>query len=236
MYPELLKLGPVTIYSFGLMAAIGFLMGGYLLEKEMVRIGKDKELAGSIILSALIGGIVGAKAYYLVINPQLLEHDLWGAVFSGAGLVWYGGLIGGTLSVTWWIRRKNLPFLLVADLMGPLLLMGQGFGRVGCFLAGDGDYGPPSDLPWAIAFPDGVVPTEVPVHPTMVYDFILLFSLFFVLWKLRLRNYKRGTIFGIFAVFMGAERFFTEFWRLEPKYIFGIFSEAQMISIILFGH
>ncbi len=182
MYPELLKLGPVTIYSFGLMAAIGFLMGGYLLEKEMVRIGKDKELAGSIILSALIGGIVGAKAYYLVINPQLLEHDLWGAVFSGAGL----------------------------------------------------DYGPPSDLPWAIAFPDGVVPTEVPVHPTMVYDFILLFSLFFVLWKLRLRNYKRGTIFGIFAVFMGAERFFTEFWRLEPKYIFGIFSEAQMISIILF--
>ena len=157
MYPELFTIGPVTIYSFGLMAALGFLTAGFLLERELTRVGRDKEMAGSIIIAALIGGIIGSKIYYLIENPHLLSQDFWGSVFSGAGLVWYGGLIGGFLAVVWWIRRKGLPFLLVADLMGPLLLMGQGFGRVGCFLAGDGDYGPPSDVPWAIAFPNGVV-------------------------------------------------------------------------------
>jgi len=234
MYPELLKLGPVTIYSFGLMAAIGFLLGGFLLEKQLARVGRNKDLAGSIIIAALIGGIVGSKIYYLIENPELLEHDFIGAVFSGAGLVWYGGLIGGFLAVTWWIHKKELPFLLVGDLMAPLLLMGQGFGRVGCFLAGDGDYGPPSDVPWAMAFPDGVVPTTVPVHPTPVYDFLLLFTLFFILWSLRKKNFKRGTIFGLFGVFMGVERFFTEFWRTNPNVLFDAFSLAQVLSVLLF--
>jgi phosphatidylglycerol:prolipoprotein diacylglycerol transferase len=234
MYPELFTIGPVTIYSFGLMAALGFLTAGFLLEKELARVGRDKEQAGSIIIAALIGGIVGSKIYYLIENPHLITQDFWGSVFSGAGLVWYGGLIGGFLAVTWWINRKGLPFLLVADLMGPLLLMGQGFGRVGCFLAGDGDYGPPSDVPWAIAFPNGVVPTEVPVHPTMVYDFLLLFTLFFILWSLRKKNFERGTIFGLFAIFMGSERFFTEFWRTDPKILLDTFSMAQILSAFLF--
>jgi len=233
MYPELFTIGPVTIYSFGLMAALGFLTAGFLLERELTRVGRDKEMAGSIIIAALIGGIVGSKIYYLIENPHLLSQDLWGSVFSGAGLVWYGGLIGGFLAVVWWIRRKGLPFLLVADLMGPLLLMGQGFGRIGCFLAGDGDYGPPSDVPWAIAFPNGVVPTEVPVHPTMVYDFLLLFTLFFILWSLRKKNFKQGTIFGLFAIFMGCERFFTEFWRVDPNILFDTFSLAQVLSVLL---
>ena len=233
MYPELFTIGPVTIYSFGLMAALGFLTAGFLLERELARVGRDKELAGSIIIAALIGGIIGSKIYYLIENPHLLSQDFWGSVFSGAGLVWYGGLIGGFLSVVWWIRRKGLPFLLVADLMGPLLLMGQGFGRVGCFLAGDGDYGPPSDVPWAIAFPNGVVPTEVPVHPTMVYDFILLFTLFFILWSIRKKNFLPGTIFGFFAIFMRSERFFTEFWRTDPNILFDTFSLAQVLSVLL---
>ena len=234
MYPELIKIGPVTIYSFGLMAAFGFFISGLLLEKELVRIGREKELAGSIIIAALIGGIVGSKIYYLLQYPELLKEDFFGNVFSGAGLVWYGGLIGGTLSVTWYIRRKNLPFLLVADLMAPLLLFGQGMGRIGCFLAGDGDYGPPADVPWAMSFPNGVVPTNELVHPTPLYDTLLLFSLFALLWSLRKKNYKRGTIFGLFGILMGVERFFTEFWRTDPKYIFGSLSEAQFISIFLF--
>jgi phosphatidylglycerol:prolipoprotein diacylglycerol transferase len=233
MFPELLKIGPITIYSYGLMAAIGFLLGGYLLERELQRVGRNRELAGSIIISAIIGGIVGSKIYFLIQNPGLLEDDFFGTVFSGAGLVWYGGAIGGLLTVAWWIQRKGLPFLLVADLMGPLLLLGQGIGRIGCFLSGDGCYGPPTDLPWGIAFPNGVVPTHEPVHPTPLYDTILLVSLFFVLWSLRKRNFKSGTVFGLFAVFMGIERFITEFWRRDPKYILGIISEAQLISVLL---
>ena len=174
MYPEILKIGPITIYSYGLMAAIGFLLCGYLLERELARVGRKRELAGSIIISAIIGGIVGSKIYYLFQNLDLVKDDFFGTVFSGAGLIWYGGLIGGFLAVTWWIRRKELPFLLVADLMGPLLLLGQGLGRVGCFLSGDGCYGPPSDVPWAMAFPNGVVPTYENVHPTPLYDTLFL--------------------------------------------------------------
>ena len=234
MYPEILKIGPVTVYSYGLMAALGFLLGGYLLERELKRVGKNKELAGSIIIAAIIGGIVGSKIYYLIQNPHLLHQDFFGSVFSGAGLIWYGGIIGGTLTVTWWIRRKGLPFLLVADLMAPLLLLGQGMGRMGCFLSGDGCYGPPSDVPWAMTFPNGVVPTTVPVHPTPLYDTILLVTLFFILWSLRKKNFKPGTFFGIFGIFMGLERFVTEFWRTDPKYILGFLSEAQLISILLF--
>jgi phosphatidylglycerol:prolipoprotein diacylglycerol transferase len=234
MYPELLKIGPVTIYSYGLMAALGFLLGGYLLERELQRVGKNKELAGSIIIAAIIGGIVGSKIYYLIQNPHLLHDDFLGSVFSGAGLIWYGGVIGGTLTVAWWIKRKGLPFLLVADLMAPLLLLGQGMGRVGCFLSGDGCYGPPADVPWAMSFPNGVVPTTVPVHPTPLYDTTLLVILFFIMWSIRKKNFKPGTLFGLFGVFIGAERFITEFWRTDPKYILGFLSEAQTISILLF--
>jgi len=234
MFPEILKLGPVTIYSYGLMAALGFLLCGYLLELELLRVGRDRELAGSIIIAAIIGGIAGSKIYYLIQNPDLLIQDFWGNVFSGAGLVWYGGAIGGLLAVTWWIRRKKLPFLLVADLMGPLLLLGQGMGRIGCFLSGDGCYGPPSDVPWAMAFPKGVVPTLERVHPTPLYDTLFLTTLFLILWSVRKNNFKPGTMFGLFAICMGIERFITEFWRTDPKYIFGFMSEAQLISIILF--
>jgi len=234
MFPEILKIGPITIYSYGLMAALGFLLCGYLLERELIRIGHKKELAGSIIIAAIIGGIVGSKIYYLIQNPALVKQDFWGTVFSGAGLVWYGGVIGGFLAVTWWIRKKGLPFLVAGDLITPLLLLGQGIGRIGCFLSGDGCYGPPSDVPWAMAFPNGVVPTTVPVHPTPLYDTILLVSLFLILWSIRKKNFKPGTLFGLFGVFLGTERFITEFWRTDPKYIFGILSEAQFLSIILF--
>ena len=234
MYPELFSIGPFTIYSYGLMAAIGFLLCGYLLERELARVGKNKELAGSIIISAIIGGIVGSKIYFLIENPGLLQDDFFGTVFSGAGLVWYGGLIGGFLAVVWWIRRKGLPFFLVADLVGPLLLMGQAMGRVGCFLSGDGCYGPPADVPWAMSFPNGVVPTTELVHPTPLYDVILLMSFFLLLWFLRKINFRPGTLFGLFGVFMGIERFFTEFYRTNPKTVLGVFSQAQFISILLF--
>ena len=234
MYPEILKIGPLTIYSYGLMAALGFLLAGFLLEREFVRVGRKKELAGTIIIAAMIGGIVGSKIYFLIENPSLLKEDFFGSVFSGAGLVWYGGLLGGLLAVTWWIKKKGIPFLLVADLLAPLLLLGQGMGRIGCFLAGDGCYGPPSDVPWAMAFPNGVIPTMQRVHPTPLYDAILLISLFFVMWFIRKKAFKPGTLFGIFGMFMGTERFFTEFFRTNPRDIFGMLTQAQFFSIVLF--
>jgi phosphatidylglycerol:prolipoprotein diacylglycerol transferase len=232
MWPELLHIGPISVYSFGLMAALAFLSAGYLLEKQLQRVGYNKEMAGPMVIAALIGGILGAKIYFFIQHPEYLQVNLLSALFSGEGLVWYGGLIGGFLLVSWYVKHKKLNYLLMADLIAPLLLLGQGIGRIGCFLSGDGDYGPPSDVPWAMAFPNGVVPTDVPVHPTPLYDTLLLLTLFTILWKLRKKKFSHGTHSALFLVFIGTERFITEFWRREPKYIIDIFSEAQLISLI----
>lgn len=232
MWPEILRIGPVTIYSFGLMAALAFLTTGYLLEKQMLRVGYKKEMAGPIVIAALIGGIAGSKIYFFLQHPAYLKQNVIAAVFSGEGLVWYGGLVGGFLLVSWYVIHKKLNYRLMADLIAPLLLLGQGIGRIGCFLSGDGDYGPPSDVPWAMAFPNGVVPTDIPVHPTPLYDTLFLFTLFLILWRLRKRKFVHGTHFSLFLIFIGIERFITEFWRREPKYVFDTFSEAQIISLI----
>jgi phosphatidylglycerol:prolipoprotein diacylglycerol transferase len=237
VWPELLRIGPVTIYSFGLMTALAFLSTGYLLEKQLARVGYAKDLAGPMVIMALVGGVLGAKIYFFIEHPQYLKQDLFHAVFSGEGLVWYGGLAGGFLLVSWYVIHKQLNYLRVADLIAPLLLLGQAIGRIGCFLSGDGDYGPPSDVPWAMAFPDGVVPTEVAVHPTPIYDTVLLLTLFLILWRLRKKAYPAGTHSGLFLIFIGTERFTTEFWRTSDKYIFNALSEAQCISLfaILLG-
>jgi len=232
MWPEILHIGPVTVYSFGLMAALAFLSTGYLLEKQLQRAGYNRDMAGPMVIAALLGGILGAKIYFFIQHPEYLQVNLLSALFSGEGLVWYGGLIGGFLLVSVYVRHKKLNWLLMADLIAPLLLLGQGIGRIGCFLSGDGDYGPPSNVPWAMTFPNGVVPTDIPVHPTPLYDTLFLFTLFAILWKLRKKKFITGTHSGLFLVFIGIERFTTEFWRREPKYVFDFISEAQLVSLI----
>ena len=125
-----------------------------------------------------------------------------------------------------------MPYWRVADVVGLLLLLGQAFGRMGCFLAADGDYGPPTDLPWAMSFPKGVVPTDVAVHPTPLYDIALLLLFFALLWPLRKRNFVPGTYFGLYLIAVGVERFITEFWRTTPQ-VFGWMTLAQIISVVL---
>ena len=114
---------------------------------------------------------------YFVESPILF-------LLSGSGWVWYGGVIGGALAVAWWARRNGLPILAIADITVPALAIGLGLGRVGCHLSGDGDYGVPTDLPWGMAFPNGVVPTDVPVHPVPVYEMITCFTLAAYLWRI----------------------------------------------------
>lgn len=254
MFPKLFEIGPLTIHSFGVMAALGFLAGGYLLEKEFVRTKLPKDDAGLLVLAAFLGGMIGAKLYFLIEHPYLLKEDFWGNVFSGAGLVWYGGFIGGFAAVVALTLQRKLPLLHIADLFAPVLALGQAFGRMGCFLSGDGDYGPPSDLPWAMRFTKGVVPTrnnaelqnlyaqmhpntpipdDIAVHPTMLYDLVILLISFAILWRLRRRAWPTGTRFALYLMLIGAGRFFTEFWRMTPKHHLGLLSDAQLISLLL---
>jgi len=212
---------------------LGLLIPTLIMRGEFRRNRIDPEISGTIAVAAMIGGLIRARLYYIIERwPEFLQ-DPKSFIFTGAGLVWYGGFIGGFLAVAWVIRHSTLSFWKTADLIAPLLLLGQAFGRMGCFLSGDGDYGPPADVPWAMAFPRGVVPTEVPVHPTPLYDIILLMTFFLILWKMRRRPFVPGTMLGLYLIAVGVERFITEFWRTTPKIAFGWMSLAQIISLAM---
>jgi len=212
------------------MLATAFITVVFVLQYELKRRGFVAELAGSIVMAAAIGGIVGAKIYSALLDGAINIHEL----FSTAGLVWYGGLIGGCIAVTVVVVRSANPYLPTIDIIGPTLLLGYGIGRIGCLLAGDGDYGPPSDLPWAMAFPNGTVPTDVPVHPTPIYESLMSFAFFGLLWSQRRRfEDVPGTTFGLSLILLGVERFIAEFWRITPR-VLGWMTAAQIFSIIAF--
>ncbi len=232
MIPILFKIGPIRVGSYGLMMALAFLTTGWLLQREFVRKKFPGDWAYTIVTAAAIGGIVGARLYFIFEHWGMFLRDPLGLIFTGSGLTWYGGLIGGVAAVIWVVHRFSASNLEVLDLVAPLVLLGYGIGRIGCLLAGDGDYGPPTNLPWGMAFPHGLVPTTVPVHPTPLYDTLLSWALFAVLWKWRKRPHPPGFMISGMLVFYGIERFITEFWRTTPKILFGWMSMAQILSIV----
>ena len=230
MYPTIVDFGPVGIHSYGLMLATAFIAVVFVLQYELKRRGFVAELASTIIMAAALGGIVGAKLYSALLDGSISVRGL----FSTSGLVWYGGFIGGGLAVTIVVLRSPNPFFATVDIIGPTIILGYGIGRIGCLLAGDGDYGPPSDLPWAMAFPNGTVPTDVPVHPTPIYESLMSFAFFGILWSQRRRfENPPGTTFGISLMLLGVERFIAEFWRVTPR-VLGWMSAAQIFSIVAF--
>jgi len=232
MLPIILKLGRINIYSYGLMLALGFIITGIIFRKELKRVGINVDLADSVIIAALLGGIFGAKVYSVIEGIREYGLSSLKDFFSGAGLVWYGGLIGGTIAVLVTIKLKHYPILPIIDLIAPLLILGYGIGRMGCFLSGDGDYGPPSDLPWAMAFPNGTVPTTERVHPTPLYEIIMSLIAFAYLWKIRKKTRGPGYMFGMFLILSGTERFIAEFWRITAKVLFDVISVAQIIGVL----
>ncbi|HEX9653570.1 MAG TPA: prolipoprotein diacylglyceryl transferase [bacterium] len=230
MIPELFKIGPITINSFGVMAMLAFLVPTLLLRKEVERIGRHPDLANTLAIAAMVGGFLGARIYYIIERwDKFLDHP-GDYIFTGAGLVWYGGLLGGFAAATWYVHRKKISVPLICDVMAPLLALGQTFGRMGCLLSGDGDYGPPSDVPWAMSFPNGIIPTNERVHPTPIYDMIILLSIFTLLWNIRKKELPHGFKFSLYLVLIGAGRIFTEFYRTTPKVFLGL-TVAQLISV-----
>jgi phosphatidylglycerol:prolipoprotein diacylglycerol transferase len=228
MYPEL-HIGPLTLQTFGLMFALAFLAAGALIGKRLKEIGKPFDWAYEMGFAALLGGVVGSRLYFIVQNYDSVKHDLIGNLFSGSGLVWYGGAIGGTLAVLAWAAYRDFLGLALLDLAAPALALGYAIGRCGCQLSGDGDYGKPWNGPWAMSYPNGTVPTDRTVHPTPVYETLAMGLGAWVLWQLRDR-FRTGVLFAIYLIYAGMERFLVEFLRRNHEVALGL-TAAQLESL-----
>jgi phosphatidylglycerol---prolipoprotein diacylglyceryl transferase len=246
MFPTLFKYGSFEITTFGLMMFLAFLASGWVLTRELKRHGISEETSSSMVVAAALGGIIGAKIYYAI-----LFRD-WHLLFDRAGLVWYGGLIGGAAAVSWVVLRNRIDYLTAADCAAAPLAIGYCLGRIGCFLVGD-DYGRPTDAWFGVAFPKGAPPTSaarlrefgvavdpsIPgdeilrVHPTQLYESGAALLMFFILMRFNSRPHRKGAAFGLFLIMLGIERFLVEIVRAKDDRFLGPFTVAQLISVIL---
>jgi phosphatidylglycerol---prolipoprotein diacylglyceryl transferase len=236
MKPEIHLLG-ISIKTFGVMFALGFLACGALLARRLRELGKPVDWAYEIVFAALAGGVIGARGYYLIENYDQVKHDLLGSVFSGSGLVWYGGAIGGAIAVIAWMRWRDALQLRMFDMVATALALGYAIGRIGCQISGDGDYGVPSNLPWAMGYPHGTVPTPpgVRVQPTPIYETLAMCLLAFALWRLRDRV-RPGVVFALYLVGSGLERFLVEFVRRNSEVIVGLTGpQLESLGLMVIG-
>lgn len=223
MLPELLSVGPFTLYSFGAMMAIALVVPWWFLREDLRDRGIDPGTAFWLMFGAGVGGIGGAKVWYVLDNPGE-------PLLSGSGLTWYGGLIGGLAGVILAALYLRLPLGEIANAAAAPLAIGYGIGRIGCQLAGDGDYGSATDLPWGMSYPDGTVPTDEIVHPTPLYETASMVLLFWLLWRLRGRITAPWALFGLYCVLAGLERFLIEFIRRNSEVAGGL-TAAQLVSV-----
>jgi phosphatidylglycerol:prolipoprotein diacylglycerol transferase len=244
--PASWDVGPLQLTGFGLAVLLAFVIAQIIAQRELARRGHDPEPMGDIVFAAVIGGLLGGKLYYAI-----LMHDL-GAVFSRAGFVFWGGLLGGIGATYLVIRRKHLSFPRISDVAAPALAAGYSIGRTGCWAVGD-DYGRPWNGPWAVSFPNGAPPSTVAnmtqlfhippplgstpnqvlsVYPTQLYEVALGFVMFLILWRLRDHKHAEGWLFGLYCLLAGIERFLIEFLRAKDDRFFGPFTTAQVIAVL----
>jgi phosphatidylglycerol---prolipoprotein diacylglyceryl transferase len=234
--PEIHLLG-ISIKTFGVCFALGFLACGGLVARRLRELGRPADWAYEIVFAALIGGLVGARGYFLIERFSEVKHDLIGSIFSGTGLVWYGGAIGGAIGVIGWMRWRHVLELRILDMCATALALGYAIGRIGCQVSGDGDYGIRSSLPWAMGYPHGTVPTPpgVRVQPTPIYETVAMCLLAYALWKLRER-FRPGVVFALYLVGSGLERLLVEFVRRNAEVFAGLTApQLESIGLLVIG-
>jgi phosphatidylglycerol---prolipoprotein diacylglyceryl transferase len=230
MQPEI-HIGPLDLQTFGICFALAFIAAGAVAARRLREWGKPPDWAWEMVLAALIGGVVGARLDFVLENWDEVSDDLAGNITSGSGLVWYGGAIGGAIAVTLWAWRRGMLNLGLLDLAAVPLALGYAIGRIGCQLSGDGDYGIEWDGPWAMAYPDGTVPTDETVHPTPIYETLSMGLVALFLWRWR-EQFRPGILFALYLIFAGLERFLVEFIRRNEEVLAGL-TEAQLLSIAM---
>ncbi|MDQ8046882.1 MAG: prolipoprotein diacylglyceryl transferase [Solirubrobacteraceae bacterium] len=226
-----IHLGPLTIQSFGLCVALAFLAAGAVLYRRFAELGWDPDLAYEATGAALVGGIAGARIWWAVGDPSALVHDPVHQLVGSSGLTWYGGAIGGALAVLAFARWRKVSMWDLAGAATAPLALGYALGRIGCQVSGDGDYGVPSTVKWAMSYPHGVVPTKLAVLPTPIFETFFVGLIALVLWRLRDRLSPQW-LFALYLIGTGVERFIIEFWRRNPD-VDGFLTVAQITSVIM---
>lgn len=238
MHPIFFELGPIQLRFYGLMYAIAILCALYLVRHEVRRkqIPLSDDAIMNMVMFSVIGGIVGARLYYVVFNWSHYRQDLWEIVqIWHGGLAIHGGIIGGTLVGWWMTRRHQISFWNMADVAAPSLILGQTFGRFGNFMNGDA-HGVPTSMPWGMVFPPtsiaGAEYPGIPLHPTMLYEMVCNFCIFVFLWKIRKTPRKDGFLFCLYVGLYSVGRFFVSFFRADSLML-GPFRMAHVISVVL---
>ncbi len=226
MYPVLFHIGSYEVTTFGLMVALGAGLGVLLLRRELARRNLDASGGVDAALVGVLGGLAGAKALYVL---EHFHEGLGETLLSRGGMSWFGGLVGGVVAGLLVVRLKRLPVMPLLAAAAPALTLGQGVGRIGCLLVGD-DYGRPTNLPWGIAFPQGLPPTLDRVHPTQIYEAIALFVFTWLLVRWRRHGVRDLDLFGRYLVLVSVTRFLIELVRVNIRVALGL-TVAQWFSL-----
>lgn len=239
MIPVLFKIGPIPINSYGLLLVCGFFNAYFLLKREFKVRGIDENFASTMVTVGMLSAIVGSRLFHVLEHPSVYVGSLQGflKIFKGSGFSWYGGFVFAATAILWTARRRGIQWRTLVDAQAPALAIGYGFGRIGCFLSGDGCYGQPCaslDLSWpapfCMAFPHGAVPTKVAVVNTPIIELAGALLLFGYLQYMRRRVKTPTWLFAQMLLIHALMRFSVEFIRLNPKLALGL-SQAQWVSI-----
>jgi phosphatidylglycerol---prolipoprotein diacylglyceryl transferase len=221
-------LGPLEITGFGVMVALGAAAGLWVFEKELAaRFLADR--AVDVGMAGVAGGLIGAKLLYAL--EHVGREPVAAGLVSRGGMSWFGGVMGGALFALAVATALRIPMLPLAAAATPALALGQAFGRIGCFLVGD-DYGRPSNLPWAVTFPEGLPPTIERVHPTQLYEALFLAVLAAALWHWRSNLVPDRAIVARYCLLAGTFRFLLEFIRVNTRVALGL-TVAQLAALLL---
>jgi phosphatidylglycerol:prolipoprotein diacylglycerol transferase len=234
---DFLRLGPIQLHWFGIFLALALLAAGWASSREFARKRLDPQVAWDGVIWGALGGLAGARLWVIVETwPAFLDAPL--RFLTGSGLAWYGGFVGGAVAITVLWRLRAIPWLVGADALAPALALGHAIGRIGCQVAGDGDWGTETTLPWGMAYPHAVVgwdkPPGVVVHPTPIYEMLAYLAVFAWLWRARREPWPNGRAFGTYLLWAGLARFAIEFVRINPRVILGM-SVAQVASLVMAG-
>jgi phosphatidylglycerol---prolipoprotein diacylglyceryl transferase len=226
-----LPIGPYDVPTFGLMLWVATVSGAIVMHFSFRRAHVEADALGIVALT-VIAGIVGAKLWHVLDTPAEFHADGWSVLWSTGGFAWFGGLIAGIIALIVQGKQVGLSGLRTLDLASPAAAVGYAIGRIGCLTSGDGDYGIPSNLPWAMGFPNGLDPTPpgVRVHPTPIYELIAGLAIAWWLWWRSGRSRGTGEIVGEYLLLTGVARFLVEFIRRNPKVLWGL-SNAQLASL-----